>query len=109
MGATSLRSENADTVMRGIQGLAAVAPQTAVLSQAANIGRDAMGFWNNALSKGLNKEDTFNIYEKRIKKVTSYVHADTKDEMKKAKDEKDRRMIRSIDSQRREDDHQQIP
>ena len=96
-------SENADTVMRGIQGLAAVAPQTAVLSQAANIGRDAMGFWNNALSKGLNKEDTFNIYEKRIKKVTSYVHADTKDEMKKAKDEKDRRMIRSIDSQRREE------
>ena len=96
-------SENADSLMRGIQGLAAVAPQTAVLSQVSNFGRDSLGFLNNALKTGLNKEDTFKLYEKRIKKVTSYVHADTKDEMKKAKDEKDRRMIRSIETQRKEE------
>ena len=96
-------SENADTLLRGLQSLTAIAPQIAVISQTANVGRDSLGFLNNALSTGLSKQDTFKIYEKRIKKVVSYVHADSAEEMKQAKEVKDFRMIRSIETQRRDE------
>jgi len=96
-------SENADALLRGLQMLGSVAPQTAFLSQASNASRDALGFMNNTLSQGFSKADTLDIYEKRIKNVVRSVHAETKDEMKDAKDNKDKRMIRSIDTQRKEE------
>ena len=96
-------SENADAILRGIQMLGSVAPQTAVLSQASNITRDTLGFVNNTLATGLTKEDTYNLYEKRIKKVVTKVHESTADEMRSAKENKERRMIRSIETQRREE------
>jgi len=96
-------SENADALLRGLQMLGSVAPQTAFLSQVSNASRDALGFMNNTLSQGFSKADTLDIYEKRIKNVVRSVHAETKDEMKAAKDNKDKRMIRSIDTQRKEE------
>ena len=96
-------SENVDALLRGIQMMASVAPQTAFASQVANVGRDSLGFLNNALATGLTKQDTYDLYEKRIKKVVKKVNESTKEEMNKAKDDKDRRMIRSIDNQRKEE------
>ena len=96
-------SENADAILRGIQMLGSVAPQTAFLSQSANVGRDALGFMNNALSQGFTMADTLDIYEKRIRKVVSSVNSDSAEEMKQAKEVKDFRMIRSIETQRRDE------
>ena len=64
-----------------------------------------------SLSQGLSKADTFGHLRKAHQEgYVRSVHADTKDEMKAAKDDKDRRMIRSIDSHRREEEIiRQIP
>ena len=96
-------SENADALLRGIQMLGSIAPQTAFASQLANVGRDSLGFLNNALATGLTKQDTYDLYEKRIKKVVTKVNEKTKEDLKQAKDDRDRRMIRSIENQRKEE------
>jgi hypothetical protein len=65
----STASETADKWLRGTQALASVLPQTAILAQGSTLAKDALGFFNNTLSKGFTEADTHNIYRKRIKDV----------------------------------------
>ena len=76
--------EVADSMARGIQALASITPETAILAQGANIFRDAYGFVSNTFDKGLTEEDTLKLYEKKIKSIQSQVYKETKEEYKDA-------------------------
>ena len=89
-------SDNANAVIRGIQGFASVMPETAVIAQGANITRDMLGFVNNTLNKGLTEDDTFALYRKRIKRVINDVNESTKEESKAATTKYARRQITSL-------------
>lgn len=67
-------SEMADSIMRVVQGFGSITPYTAVFSQAANVGRDGLGFYNNTLGKGLNEEDTKQLSIDRISKKKKYIY-----------------------------------